>query len=131
MKKVSKMVTVTMTTMMFVTGIMTKVEASEIGNNTLKAGKIINIEYSENLESDNWKEFLDKIYFEIDGHTYLYYDIAEDMFIDDDVLVIMNDRGTENPEDDIIRSYRFWRPDLELKSENDYFDMVENGSCIN
>ena len=58
-----------------------------------------------------------------------WYDYAEDMFIDDDVLVIMNTKGTKSLKDDVIRDYMYWRPDLESKSG--YMDVVKNGSCIN
>lgn len=105
-----------------------EVSVSETQNNVLKAGKIVGIDYAEDTESNDWKEYLDKMYFEIDGHMYLYYDFAEDTFVGDDVLVIMNTRGTKSLKDDVIREYRYWRPDLE--SESDQFDVVENGTCI-
>lgn len=128
MNKVAKVVaSVVMVAGLFVSNVEAK-EISETGNNVLKAGKIVGIEYSENPESTDWKESLDKMYFEVDGQVYLYYDFAEDMFVGDDVLVTMNTQGTENLKDDVIRDYRYWRPDLE--SENGYFDMIENGACI-
>lgn len=127
----NKMLKVLAGTMMVAGLFVSNVEAKEVSetqNNVLKAGKIVGIEYSENPESTDWRESLDKMYFEVDGQVYLYYDFAEDMFVGDDVLVTMNTKGTENLKDDVIRDYRYWRPDLE--SENGYFDMVENGSCI-
>lgn len=128
MNKVAKMVMgVMMVAGLFVSNVEAK-EVSETQNNVIKAGKVVGIEYSENTESADWREALDKMYFEVEGQVYLYYDFAEDMFVGDDVLVTINTRGTENLKDDVIRDYRYWRPDVE--SENDYFDAVENGTCI-
>lgn len=128
MKKVAKMlVGVVMMTSLFVGNAEAK-EVNETQNNILKAGKIVGIEYSENSESDDWREYLDKMYFEVEGQVYLYYDFAEDMFVGDDVLVTMNTIGTESLKDDVIRDYRYWRPDLE--SESGYLDKVDNGSYI-
>lgn len=128
MKKVVKMMLGTMVVAgIFVSNVEAK-ENEDIGNNILKVGKIVAIEYSDNQESLDWKEYLDKMYFEIDGQIYLYYDFAEDMFAGDDVLVMMNTKGTEDMKDDIILDYRYYRPDLE--SQVGYYDMVENGSYI-
>lgn len=127
MNKVVKMLMGTMMVIgLFTSNVETK-DVSDTGNNVLKAGKIVDIEYSENPESSDWKEALDKMYFEVDGQVYLYYDFVEDMLIGDDVLVTVNTRGTENLKDDVIRDYRYWRPDLE--SESDYFDIIEQGIC--
>ena len=127
MNKVAKVfIGVTMMAGLFAGNVEAK-DVSETGNNVLKAGKIVAIEYSENTESADWKESLDKMYFEVDGNVYLYYDFAEDMFVGDDVLVIVNTRGTENLKDDVIRDYRYWRPDLE---DAEYYDVLENGTCI-
>jgi hypothetical protein len=117
---------VTMITGLLMNNIQAK-EVSNTGDNVLKAGKIVAIEYSENPNSMHWKESLDKMYIEVDGYTYLYYDFAEDMFVDDDVLVIMNTHGTETPKDDFIRSYRYWVPEYE---DAEWYNMVENGTCI-
>lgn len=128
MNRVLKVVAGTMMVAgLFVSNVQAK-EVSETGNNVLKAGRIVGIEYSENPESTDWRESLDKMYFEVDGEVYLYYDFAEDMFVGDDVLVTMNTRGTASLKDDVIRDYRYWRPDLE--SENGYFDEVENGVSV-
>lgn len=126
MNKVAKMLVGTMMVAgLFVSNVEAK-EVSETGNNVLKAGKIVGIEYSENPESTDWREYLDKMYFEVDGHVYLYYDFAEDMFVGDDVLVTMNTKGTKSLKDDVIRDYMYWRPDL----ESEMIDKVENGSCV-
>ena len=127
--KVAKvLVGVTMMAGLFVTNVEAK-GMNETGNNVLKTGKVIAIEYSENADSENWLECFDKMYFEVDGYVYLNYDFAEDMFVGDDVLVIMNTQGTENLKDDVIRDWMYWRPDLELP-DNEYFGKVENGTCI-
>lgn len=129
MNKVAKvLVGVTMMAGLFVTNVEAK-GMSETGNNVLKTGKVVAIEYSENPDSEDWLECFDKMYFEVDGHVYLKYDFAEDMFVGDDVLVIMNTQGTENLKDDVIRDWMYWRPDLELP-DNEYFGEVENGACI-
>lgn len=105
--------------MMLVMGIMTsgfsiESKADNIGNNILKSGIISDIEYSD-IDSYYEKD-LDKIYFKIDGHIYLYYDFVEDLSIGDNVLIIMNDMGTENLEDDIIRGYKAWNPESEFEN---------------
>lgn len=126
MKKVVKMLVGTMmVTSLFMCNVEAK-EVNETGNNVLKAGKIIGIEYSKNPKSTDWRKYLDKMYFEIDGHVYLYYDYAEDMFVGDDVLVIVNTKGTKSLKDDVIRDCMYWRPDL----ESEVMDKVQNGSCI-
>lgn len=86
---------------------------SDTHNNVLKAGKIVGIEYSENPESNDWLESLDKMYFEIDGQVYLHRDFAEDMFVGDDVLVIMNTRNTRSLKDDVIIDWMYYNPDLD------------------
>lgn len=129
MKKVVSVLLGAMLTVGLCAGNVEAKEVNKTQNNVLKAGKIVDIEYSKNPKSKNWKKSLDKLYFEVDGQIYLYYDYAEDMFIDDDVLVIMNTKGTKSLKDDVIRDYMYWRPDLESKSG--YMDVVENGSCIN
>ena len=129
MNKVAKvLVGVTMVAGLFVTNVEAK-GMSETGNNVLKTGKVVAIEYSENPGSEDWLECFDKMYFEVDGHAYMKYDFAEDMFVGDDVLVIMNTQGTENLKDDVIRDWMYWRPDLELP-DSEYFGEVENGTCI-
>lgn len=105
--------------MMLVMGIMTsgfsiESKADNIGNNILKSGIISDIEYSDKIDS-HYEKDLDKIYFEIDGHIYLYYDWVEDLSLNDNVLIIMNDMGTENPEDDVIRGYKAWNPNSEFE----------------
>lgn len=125
--KVSK---VLLGTMMFAGLFMNKAEAKDIEdvqNNVLKAGKVVSIEYSENPESIDYKESMDKMYFKIENNIYIYYDFAEDMFAGDDVLLIVNTKGTENLKDDVIRDWVYWRPDCEVE----YIDLIENGSCIN
>ena len=129
MKKVVSVLLGAMLTIGLCTGNAEAKEVNKTQNNVLKAGKIVAIEYSKNPKSKNWKKSLDKLYFEVDGQIYLYYDYAEDMFVDDDVLVIMNTKGTKSLKDDVIRDYMYWRPDLESKSG--YMDVVKNGSCIN
>ena len=129
MKKVISVLLGAMLTIGLCTGNVEAKEVNKTQNNVLKAGKIVDIEYSKNPKSKNWKKSLDKLYFEVDGQIYLYYDYAEDMFVDDDVLVIMNTKGTKSLKDDVIRDYMYWRPDLESKSG--YMDVVENGSCVN
>ena len=125
MKKVISVLLGAMLTIGLCTGNVEAKEVNKTQNNVLKAGKIVDIEYSKNPKSKNWKKSLDKLYFEVDGQIYLYYDYAEDMFVDDDVLVIMNTKGTKSLKDDVIRDYMYWRPDLESKSG--YMDVVKNG----
>ena len=129
MKKVISVLLGAMLTIGLCTGNVEAKEVNKTQNNVLKAGKIVDIEYSKNPKSKNWKKSLDKLYFEVNGQIYLYYDYAEDMFVDDDVLVIMNTKGTKSLKDDVIRDYMYWRPDLESKSG--CMDVVKNGSCIN
>lgn len=80
-------------------------EVSDTGNNVLKSGKVVEIEYAES-------DLEDKLYFEIEGYTYEVIDFAEDMFVGDDVLVCINTKGTENQKDDVIMMWRYWNPDV-------------------
>lgn len=84
------------------------VEAKEIetGNNVLMAAKIIDIEYSKNEN-----EF-DEMYFRIDGNVYVHYDYAEDMLVGDDVLMIVDTKGTEDYNDDVIIDWICWNPEF-------------------
>lgn len=109
MNKVAKML---IGTMIIINLFGSNRESSDIGNNVLKSGKIIDIEYSQNPESTNYKESLDKMYFEIEGHIYLHYDLADDMFIGDDVLVCIDTKGTKSQKDDVIMMWRYWCPDF-------------------
>ena len=82
---------------------------SNIGNNELKVGYISDIQYSENPESMYFDECTDIITFNIDGQLYTTRDFAEDMFVNDWCLIIVNNKGTENVEDDVILDWRaYW-----------------------
>ena len=92
---------------------------SNIGNNELKVGYISDIQYSENPESMNFEECTDVITFNIDGQLYITRDWAEDMFVNDWCLIIVNNKGTENVEDDVILD---WRAYWDCDGENYYFE---------
>ena len=65
-----------------------------------------------------WEEATDLMYFEVEGHIYEVRDFAEDMFVDDDVLVCFDTKGTESVEDDVVMMWRYWRPDLPKENSN-------------
>lgn len=92
---------------------------SNIGNNELKVGYISDIQYSENQESVYFDECTDIITFNIDGQLYTTRDWAEDMFVDDCCLIILNTKGTESPEDDVILD---WRAYWDCDGENYYYE---------
>lgn len=92
---------------------------SNIGNNELKVGYISDIQYSENPESMYFDECTDIITFNIDGQLYTTRDWAEDMFVDDCCLIILNTKGTESPEDDVILD---WRAYWDCGGENYYYE---------
>ena len=122
MNRVAKMI---MGTMMIASLLTTSVhgeeratEQSYIGNNILKSGVVVDIEYSKNPDSMYWEEATDLMYFEVEGHIYEVRDFAEDMFVDDDVLVCFDTKGTESVEDDVVMMLRYWRPDLPKENSN-------------
>lgn len=92
---------------------------SNIGNNELKVGYISDIQYSENPESMYFDECTDIITFNIDGQLYTTRDWAEDMFVNDWCLIIVNNKGTENVEDDVILD---WRAYWDCDGENYYYE---------
>lgn len=82
---------------------------SNIGNNELKVGYISDIQYSQNPESMYFDECTDIITFNIDGQLYTIRDWAEDMFVNDWCLIIVNNKGTESQKDDVILDWRsYW-----------------------
>lgn len=86
-----------------------KGNSNNLGNNELKVGYITDIQYSENLDSVWFDECADIITFNIDGELYTIRDFAEDMYVDDCCLIIINTKGTENRKDDVILDYRcYW-----------------------
>lgn len=88
--------------------------ASNIGNNELRVGYITDIQYSQNPESNKFDECTDLMTFNIDGQEYQIRDWAEDMFVGDCCLIILNTKGTESPEDDVILDWRaYWDCDGE------------------
>lgn len=92
---------------------------SNIENNELKVGYISDIQYSENPESMYFDECTDIITFNIDGQLYTTRDWAEDMFVNDWCMIIVNNKGTENVEDDVILDWRaYWYCD----GENYYYE---------
>ena len=92
---------------------------SNIGNNELKVGYISDIQYSENPDSMYFDECTDIITFNIDGQLYTTRDWAEDMFVNDWCLIVVNNKGTENVEDDVILDWRaYWYCD----GENYYYE---------
>lgn len=92
---------------------------SNIENNELKVGYISDIQYSENPDSMYFDECTDIITFNIDGQLYTTRDWAEDMFVNDWCLIIVNNKGTENVEDDVILDWRaYWYCD----GENYYYE---------
>ena len=87
---------------------------SNIGNNELRVGYITDIQYSQNPESNKFDECTDLMTFNIDGQEYQTRDWAEDMFVGDCCLIILNTKGTESPEDDVILDWRcYWDCDGE------------------
>ena len=83
--------------------------SNNLGNNELKVGYISDIQYSENPDSNIFDECTDIITFNIDGQEYVTRDWAEDMFVYDWCLIIVNTKGTESPEDDVILDWRaYW-----------------------
>lgn len=91
---------------------------SKAENNILKSGKVIEIEYSENYESEKLFESLDKIFIEINNNVYIYYDIREDLEINDNILAIIDsDRN-------LILDFIYYDPDSET------LDKRIQGSCI-
>lgn len=92
---------------------------SNIGNNELKVGYISDIQYSENPDSMYFDECTDIITFNIDGQLYAIRDFAEDMFVNDWCLIIVNNKGTENVEDDVILD---WRAYWDCDRENYYYE---------
>lgn len=64
-------------------------------------------------------ECTDIITFNIDGQLYTTRDWAEDMFVDDCCLIIINTKGTESPEDDVILD---WRAYWDCDGENYYYE---------
>ena len=83
MNRVAKMI---MGTMMIASLFTTSVhgeeratEQSYIGNNILKSGVVVDIEYSKNPDSMYWEEATDLMYFEVEGHIYEVRDFAEDI----------------------------------------------------
>lgn len=83
--------------------------SNNLGNNELKVGYITDIQYSENPDSVWFDECTDIITFNIDGELYTTRDFAEDMYVDDCCLIIINTKGTENRKDDVILDYRcYW-----------------------
>lgn len=93
--------------------------SSNIGNNELKVGYISDIQYSENPESVYFDECTDIITFNIDGQKYQIRDWAEDMLVNDWCLIIVNNKGTENVEDDVILD---WRAYWDCDRENYYYE---------
>lgn len=92
---------------------------SNIENNELKVGYISDIQYSENPDSMYFDECTDIITFNIDGQLYTTRDWAEDMFVNDWCLIVVNNKGTENVEDDVILDWRaYWYCD----GENYYYE---------
>ena len=88
--------------------------SNEVGNNELKVGYITDIQYSQNPESNKFDECTDLMTFNIDGQEYQTRDWAEDMFVGDCCLIILNTKGTESPEDDMILDWRaYWDCDGE------------------
>lgn len=87
---------------------------NNIGNNELRVGYITDIQYSQNPESNKFDECTDLMTFNIDGQEYQTRDWAEDMFAGDCCLIILNTKGTESPEDDVILDWRaYWDCDGE------------------
>lgn len=87
---------------------------SNIGNNELRVGYITDIQYSQNPESNKFDECTDLMTFNIDGQEYQTRDWAEDMFVGDCCLIILNTKGTESQEDDVILDWRcYWDCDGE------------------
>lgn len=81
----------------------------DVGNNELRVGYISDIEYSKNPDSIMFEEATDLITFNIDGELYQTRDFAEDMFVDDWCLIIVNTKGTESIKDDVILDFRcYW-----------------------
>lgn len=79
---------------------------AKVGNNELKAGRIINIQYSKNPESTVLEESADLITFNIDGNKYVVRDYAEDMEVNDWCLIMINTKGTKSVKDDIVLDWR-------------------------